>query len=408
MFCKHCGSFINEGEKNCPNCKAPLEPLHQGKAGFPLWLKVLLLILIPLLLIAGFFYFSENATETVEGQLKAIRSGQLTEAYYEYTSKEFQKATSLDSFKEFVKSLQPFIEKEAASSDETSLNNETKRVREIFLAQDNTKLTIDFLLIKEDEEWKIQNIRLSSTEDEEPNLTENESVTPIVNLLENFKKQQVDLAYRDYTSPEFQKATSLKELKEFLKNFPVFEKYTSYDILDLHKKGNLAQAVVLFHDGQKKTYTLFSLSVDGKIWKIHGIEIAKKEGDEIPESFSSEDLIHVIQGQLDAIKAGDLKRAYEKFTSQSFREVTSFEAFERFVKSYPVFSENRTSNFHKLSFNNNIAVFSGELADQKETREVEFYLDREDGEWKVIQIHILEKGALDKNSSKPAAATIGA
>lgn len=394
MFCKYCGTKLEDKNSVCPNCK---KPDSTKKIWLPFWTKVTLFVFgIVFILIGILLIYSNYAEGVVENQLQAIRNGKLTEAYYEYTSKKFQEATSLENFKEFVKSLQPFIEKSPLSKEETPLDNGTKRVRQIFAAQDNSRLILDFILVKEDDDWKILNMKLEP-EVEEQNLTENEPVSPIVKLLELLKKNQLKQAYQEETSAQFKAATSLKELNDFLKSFPIFSSYTSYDILDLKKKGKIAQTIVLFHDGHQKIYALFSLSVEGNLWKIHGIEIAKG-GNEAPEAFSSEDLINVIQSQLSAIKAGDLKKAYDKFTSKSFREVTPFEAFEKFIKAYPIFSNYKDSNFYKLTFNNNIAVFSGELTSEKnEKREVEFYLDHEEGEWKILQIHISEKRATEKN-----------
>lgn len=103
MFCSHCGFKVDSSQAICPQCG---ERLHADKRKMPFWFKLLLgLALAALLLGLGLFIFEDKPEATVESQLNALGKNQLTEAYYGYTSNLFQEATSLEKFKELIRSF---------------------------------------------------------------------------------------------------------------------------------------------------------------------------------------------------------------------------------------------------------------------------------------------------------------
>jgi len=394
MFCRNCGKEIPNNERVCPFC-------GEGKK-MPAWIKLLLLAgLVFILSVTIFLFAGEAALDVVESQIQSLRQNQMTEAYYKYTSPKFQEATSLEAFKEFMKPLMPFITQGTNSASETRLENNIKLVKETFTMLDQQKIAIEYQLLKKEDEWKIENMKLVTAEGEERTHIQNEPVTPIIEQLKTIKDKKIEEAYNNFSSSTFKSVTSLEAFKGFLKRFPVFENYTSYDILNLKKMDEIATVLVLLHEGPLSTQIAYTLDVENHLWKIQGIEIVP-EGAEAKKSasFNSDELIQIIQGQLEAIKKGDYKAAYNNFTTKSFRTATSYEEFEKFLKANPVFTQNQSSNFTKLTFNDNVAVFSGKLRSKTgEERQVEVFLALENGKWKILEIHIFEKNAPEQSQS---------
>lgn len=75
----------------------------QKTSKFPLWVRILFLFSCGGALVAMLTMLTpDSAVEVVKDQLKDLNANRISQAYYEYTSKEFQKTTSIQQFKEFL------------------------------------------------------------------------------------------------------------------------------------------------------------------------------------------------------------------------------------------------------------------------------------------------------------------
>lgn len=412
MFCKFCGSEINDKDSACPSCgKIENSDPHKAPAHkkLPLWIKLLFLIAgLGIVITSISVVANDNAEEVVSEQLKSIRSNQLTQAYYGYTSKEFQATTTLEQFKEFLRPLLPFMTEGKATSNESELGEGIKLVRETFTLPNKKVLTIDYHLLKEEDLWKIINIKLVTADYNESGVVESQSINPVIEMLEGLKSGHQDQVYQDLLSKEFKATISQKAFQELIKSLPLFETYSSYDILSLTPSKQAMQVVAFLRKGDQNATVNFTMSAEDQLWKIGGIIISGVNSE--PKSapfFNSEDLMNVASNQLEAIKKNEIEKAYKDFTTLSFREATPLSDFQKFINTYKVFSQNKSAYFYKLSFNNNIAILNAELSSTSgEKREVEYYLAREDNAWKILQIHILEKG--HESLTNHSSTTVGA
>lgn len=100
-------------------------------------------------------------------------------------------------------------------------------------------------------------------------------------------------------------------------------------------------------------------------------------------------LLEIIEGQLSALRTGDIPKAYNEFTSIEFRKITSQQQFAQFVKTFPVLSTNRSVKFNSVNFEKSIATFEGTLISQNgETLEAEYDLIQEKGKWRILGIQL--------------------
>ncbi len=99
--------------------------------------------------------------DTVEGMMRAIREQDFTRAYFAFSSKEFRRVTSLDSFSHFVKTSPVLIKNKTISTTKILTYGNNAVYYAVGVAQDGTAVNIKYDLIIENGSWKILGIQLN-------------------------------------------------------------------------------------------------------------------------------------------------------------------------------------------------------------------------------------------------------
>lgn len=356
----------------------------------PAWLKILLFVGVLGILATGIIsFFNESASEVVQGQVEAIRNNKLTEAYYEFTSQEFQKSTTLDEFKEFIKQIFAILQTDESFHD-YNMANDTKVVRATFDNHDQPVI-LDFRLVKQEGKWKILNIRwLGSKQQDMPEPALNEPNTPVSEFLDLIQNKQLEEAYNLTTSTEFKSTIPYSVFSDFVNTIFIFGEFTSYKIVTTALEQNMAIIKVLLHENENISHVQFITLIEDHEWRIRGIEILSSDTIKNLQSYKSDDLTKPISNFLEGIKKGNVQEAYENYTTEGFRNVTSLEQLEKFLKSYDFLVEHEKINIYKIAFDNNIAIVSSQLIAHDKLHEIQFFLMQENDEWKIIQLKILD------------------
>lgn len=285
MLCKQCGFGLGKQANFCPSCgyKVTDEDRQAAQPGSnpAKWLKVL-----SALLIAGMaalflaILFSDNMTEPVSEQLKAVKENRLTEAYYGYTSKAFREATSLEKFKEFVNAYPAFAKNESVRFVDRNSEHDRGALKAMIMTAQGVEIPVDYQLVKENDEWRIEYIKLADPSDQEAssNITEDFDATPIESVIQkqmglirghNFKS-----AYEEYTSKDFRKSTSYADFEEFLKNNPVFTDNVSLKLHGLSFDNNIATiGGTLKQSDGTAVYLEYDLVQEDGEWKVFHVKI---------------------------------------------------------------------------------------------------------------------------------------
>ena len=276
--------------------------------------------------------------------------------------KEFQASTSLDEFKNFIKSFPSFANNKKIHIERLPDQNDLKIVKGLIEDSNAHFLTIHYQLIDQGGHWKILNIKVIPTTQDATQVLEannHEVLQPIEDQLNAFKDGDLKQAYEDYTSTEFQKTTSFDAFQEFLNHFPIIISHTNLQFIDVAVTDRSAIVQAKFQNAVLRTVVEYTLLKKKAGWKIRGIQILSQENtpNAIPD-FNIQDLLNPIQAQLKAIKSGNLKAAYEDFTAQAFRQSTAFQDFENFIDTHTIFKDYKSVEFYKLSFNNNIGIYN--------------------------------------------------
>lgn len=160
MFCNHCGIKVEGDPLFCPNCGEKL-PLRQVKSRYPLWLRWLFGLAVIGLIISLFFFLTEPEPEkTVIDQLESLKNHGLTEAYYGYTSNEFQEATSLEKFKEVLRSFPYLMQVSQVKVLEQEIKDSLATLKLALTSEEGRSFTMEYQLIKDEGKWKILYFKL--------------------------------------------------------------------------------------------------------------------------------------------------------------------------------------------------------------------------------------------------------
>lgn len=219
---------------------------------------------------------------TIELQIKALKEGLIKTAYEEYTSKRFRDVTSLTEFEEFVRKFPALTQYQTIEFKERSVQNDSGKVFALFKDQHGVT-EVEFLLGLENNVWKIWTIEVikSPTVQQKKEETETFDASPLKKVIEEqlatLGQQKVETAYTNYGSRGFKEATSFPEFEDFIKHFPVFMRYTSFQFGKLVFNNNIAMLPVILTDlNGMKFQVEYHLVQEGSDWKILQIKTLPK------------------------------------------------------------------------------------------------------------------------------------
>jgi len=116
---------------------------------------------LPLILLAYFttFMYTHRLAETPIKQLRAIAQGDLNEAYL-LTSKKYQQKTSLASFVNFIAQNPQLKNNDGIVFEDKRQSHHHGYLKGVLKTSDANKATIEYQLIKEKSNWRIDNIQI--------------------------------------------------------------------------------------------------------------------------------------------------------------------------------------------------------------------------------------------------------
>jgi len=406
MYCKHCGSKVEGHHLFCPACGNRLseEPVKR----FPGWLKGLIALLLVGALVGLFIQLKKNdAEETIKNQLNALKTGKLTEAYYQYTSKEFQKATSLEKFKEVIRSFPLLTQVSNLSIDEKDEEDDQESIKATLESDDNQSFKMDYGLVKEDGDWKIVFFKLAEAPhpmEEKQNSAEN-PLDILDGQLDALKANQVDSAYSDYVTKDFKKATSLSAFKEFVQSHPILSNFTSKKHGAFSDTKGIKKIKFWLSDDQGNRNILeYTLAKEGDKWKVRGMELLPDDVEPIDEQAATVDPSHLseqINNFIELIKKGEFDKAYNDFTTENFKNATSLDVFTNTLKTYNSFIHNQSIEFKKTSLKGKIGTVIAVLKDgNDDARTAQFDMVPAADTWKIEQVLIFKMPEKDSLTFK--------
>lgn len=103
---------------------------------------------------------SKKLFDIFQKQLKEIREGNIAQAYREFTSKEFQQATSLEDFQSFIKNFNVLTNNKSLKIHALFFENNTGTIQGVLISESGESLNVDYDVIEENGQWRIMGIQL--------------------------------------------------------------------------------------------------------------------------------------------------------------------------------------------------------------------------------------------------------
>jgi Domain of unknown function (DUF4864) len=112
----------------------------------------------------------------------------------------------------------------------------------------------------------------------EVELSSAELLPTVIGMLEEIRKNRVDIAYEEFTSTLFRKATSLEKFKNFIKKYPILEKNRTFQFHSFYVEDQIAtfEGAIISLTSDEMRVEFDIVNEHGK-WKILGIQLFNAE-----------------------------------------------------------------------------------------------------------------------------------
>jgi hypothetical protein len=107
---------------------------------------------------------AKHLLEVIEGQLSAVRRSQLEDAYNNFTSEEFKGKTTYENFKEVMDKFAVFKNNKSFQFGSEYFEDGIATLQGSLISSDGEVLQVEYDLVREKGNWKIQGIQLFKPE----------------------------------------------------------------------------------------------------------------------------------------------------------------------------------------------------------------------------------------------------
>lgn len=235
-------------------------------------IKIMAALLLAMFFIYYVFSSDQDQDEVVvRDHLQAIKDNRLTEAYYRYTSKDFQSTLTLADFKKFLLKAPGLMQLDKVEV----ISKDPLGKVQAHLKSDQEELKVDFTMQKQDNEWKVHKIEVMNKGDL-PEFDSSIFKEPIKHHIKALREKNLEKAYLVYTASAFRESTSLSDFKAFVKDFAVFSEKGKVDFKRLSFNNNIGTYEILMTSRGGVVYELkYDLISENGIWKILQIQITE-------------------------------------------------------------------------------------------------------------------------------------
>ena len=216
--------------------------------------------------------------------------------------------------------------------------------------------------------------------------------------LEAIKENKIDEAYYNFTSKAFQHSTSVESFREFVNSYPVFLHNKSVRFIDRHAENDTGSLHAMILTDQKVEIPVqYRLVKEENKWLVEGITLeddnSENSANKEKESSSAKDqeqtaFIAPIEFQLQSFQKRKLKESFDVL-SKDFLKKMSWEKFESFVKSHPIFFQYISVSYESIQNSKEKGSVHARLESRKDQVVVVYQLVKEEGKWKISDMEFV-------------------
>jgi len=217
-------------------------------------------------------------------------------------------------------------------------------------------------------------------------------IVPIDSLLREIRDGNIEKAYYNTTSEEFKNATSLENFKEFVAKHPVLMKHHSIEVKVISIQDKEASITVTLNPNKDAIPINFLLTKENNIWKIWHLSVVPLYSEEIMALMKDPtSLQKPIQAQLAALKNDNILKAYQAYTSDQFKKMTSLDSYRAFLKDFPFFVKYNDIQFKEPILEKGTGLQEVNFHTDEVTVVVDYTLGIEEDEWKIWKIQVVKQ-----------------
>lgn len=370
--------------------------------------KWLLFILAIILLLALWVWttspIGQEVKAVVEGQLAALRSNRITEAYYAYTSHDYQNETPLSAFKELVSAYDLLGGSDNIHFDESIISGEIAWLKGAITTYDNEKHPIEYALVKEDDDWKILSMEMSNTSSvgaQNEDKATIEVLSPIDALLRSLRENNIESAYNNNTSKDFKKATTLENFKKFVEQYPILFSHKELVVQSRTLHDNDAEITVILDPSQDAIPLTFLLVKEENQWKVWSMKVSTTYSPKVMALLKdTQTMQQIVADMLQDLQNNEVEQAYRDYTSREFRIKTPIEEFRSFLRAFAVLTDYESVEYNEPSISDVTGRISASLHNKNGVSIIEFTFGIEDEQWKIWGIDV-QKQKLETGQELP-------
>jgi hypothetical protein len=350
---------------------------------------------------------NDSIVQVVQNYLIDLKHNRINQAYNDYLADEFKNSVSYDNFNAIIAENSELTEFDSIRIEEIAEDEELKKIN-ISLVSDIDTQDIQFWLAGNEGDWKIWAIEVTDFDEEDfyeiaentenlkqnapldrPEQNGNGAVHTVKDQLQDLKQGNISTAYNNYVSQEFATSTTDKDFETFIHNYPEFTEFKTITIKDQAETDGLTHIQLLLATDKGDSKIDYWLAKQEGEWKVMGIRVEESAYYPPIKEDEREEIIEVVKGQLDALREGDIPKAYYAYASIDFQKNTSLKDFEAFLEDYPILTEQKESTVGHGTEEGELRLLRIALESEDETVEADYRLIKEDGDWKVWGIQIL-------------------
>lgn len=212
--------------------------------------------------------------------------------------------------------------------------------------------------------------------------------------LADIQSNQITKAYYEHASTEYKKVRSFEKFKDFILKNSAFVTFQSFNVIKSEKEDKYGVVYGELLTSENMVVPVkYEFIREDEEWRILNISVEPPRlVDEVLEQTGSP-VLGVVKGQLDALKSGDLRSAYEKYSAKEFQAVVNYETFREFIEKYPALTSDRLVNLSGVDKEGSQAKVVALFHKNGEPLPVEYILNYEGGLWKIWSMNILSPDA---------------
>lgn len=205
----------------------------------------------------------------IDGQLQALKQGNISAAYLEFTTDEFRKI-SLEDFTIYIQQYPIFMSENKVEILKNKFENSEKEIL-VLLESEKESAKVGYILAKENDQWKIRNFgvidyfRNFDLQIEDVN----KFLAVVERQLHAFKDKDINAAYKEYTSKHYRKMLSLDSFQKIIEGIPVLTRFQGTNLISVVlKNGGVLVQVELFDVNGEVAIIEYTLGIEDGSWKI--------------------------------------------------------------------------------------------------------------------------------------------